>query len=63
MLLRPALRRILAHLRGWLAIYEEEQTMKSTAFVLSTVVGMILVGVLATHVPAAEVITKTEKIT
>ena len=37
--------------------------MKSTAFVLSTVVGMILVGMLATHVPAAEVITKTEKIT
>ena len=37
--------------------------MKSTAFVLSTVVGMILVGVLATHALAAEVITKTEKIT
>ncbi len=37
--------------------------MKRTAFVWSIVLGMILVGVVATRAPVAQVITKTEKFT
>lgn len=36
--------------------------MKRMAYVLMTVLGMLLVGLVATHATAAEVITKTEKI-
>jgi OOP family OmpA-OmpF porin len=37
--------------------------MKRKAFVWITVLGMLLVGLMATHAPAAEVLTKTETIT